>query len=87
MSEKTEWVEMSGKGSVYSYTVVFRPVNEAFTNDVPYIIALVQLDEGIRMLSNLIQCQPSEVKVGMKVQVFFEDINEGISLPKFKPLL
>lgn len=77
---------MSGKGSVYSYTIVFRPVNEAFANEVPYIIALIQLDEGIRMLSNLIQCQPGEATVGMRVQVFFEDIDERISLPKFRPL-
>lgn len=85
MSEMTKWEEITGEGSVYSFTVVFRPVNEAFSSDIPYVIALIELKEGFRMLSNLEGCNPDEIKIGMPVKVFFEDVSEEISLPKFRP--
>ncbi len=57
----------------------------AFEGDVPYILALVQLEEGIRMMSNIVQCRPEEIAIGMNVQVFFDDVTEEITLPKFRP--
>jgi uncharacterized protein len=53
---------------------------------VPYVISVVELDEGPRMVSNIIGCKFTDVKIGMKVEVLFEDVTENISLPMFKPL-
>ena len=84
-TDSLEWVDATGKGVVYSYTAVHRAPMPGFRPDVPYIIALIDLEEGVRMMSNVIKCKPEEVRVGMPVTVEFEDIAEDIGLPKFKP--
>jgi uncharacterized OB-fold protein len=52
---------------------------------VPYVVALVDLDEGIRMMSNVVDCSPSEVRIGMRVEAVFEDLTSEITLPLFRP--
>ena len=88
-SEKVEWTQMSGKGEVYSFTiirqVVGRAASKAFEPDIPYVIAWVDLDEGPRLITNIIGCSVDEVKLGMKVTVQFEKASEKVWLPKFKP--
>ena len=86
MSEKVEWMKTSGRATVLSFTTVYRPVTKAFAGDVPYIVALVTLDEGPQMMTNIVACPPEQVKIGMPVEVTFEDWSEEISVPKFKPL-
>ncbi len=86
MSEKVEWVQASGKGKVLSFTVVYRPVTQAFAAEVPYVVALVTLDEGPQMMTNIIGCAPEKVHIGMSVEVTFEDWTEEISVPKFRPV-
>jgi hypothetical protein len=86
MSEQVEWVKASGRAKVLSFTVVYRPVTQAFAADVPYVVALVTLDEGPQMMTNIVGCEPEKVHIGMPVQVTFEDWTEEISVPKFKPL-
>lgn len=85
-SDKVEWVNASGKGTVYSYTVVESNAPSAFINDVPYVVAVVKLEEGVQMLSNIVGCEPGEVKCDMPVQVTFEKLDEEFTLPKFKPV-
>ena len=85
LSEELEWMEATGKGTIYSYTVVHRAPNRPFEPDVPYTVALVDLDEGCRMLSNVVDVNPEDVRVGMPVEVLFEEITPEISLPKFRP--
>jgi len=85
LSEQVEWVETSGSGKVYSYTIIHRPPTRRFQEDVPYTVALVELDEGVRMMSNIVGIAPERVRVGMAVEVVFEDISPEISLPKFRP--
>lgn len=85
LSGEFEWVASSGKGTIYSYTVCYRSAGEAFAADVPYIVALVDLAEGVRLMSNLIGCKPDQARVGMPVQVVFEDASPDITLYKFKP--
>ena len=89
-SEKVEWKPMSGKGEVYSFTVirqvVGRAASKAFEPDIPYVIAWVDLDEGPRLITNIIGCQVENVKLGMKVSVLFEKASEKVWLPKFKPI-
>jgi len=85
MSERVEWVTASGHGTVLSFTIVYRPVTQAFAADVPYVVALITLDEGPQLMSNVVGCAPETVHIGMPVEVTFEDWTEEISVPKFKP--
>src|SRR3990172_4658645 len=84
MSTNLDWVRSSGRGTVYSHTTVYRPPSPAFTPDVPYVIAIVEMEEGVRMMGNIVGSLPDQVKVGMPVTVVFEDVNETITLPKFR---
>jgi len=79
-----EWTKACGRGTVYSYTVCLRPA-PGFEKDVPYNIALVELAEGVRMMSTVVDCPPDDLKIGMLVEVVFEDVSQDVTLPKFKP--
>ena len=89
-SEQLEWTQLSGKGEIYSFTVirqvVGRAASQAFEKDIPYVIAWIDLEEGPRMISNVIGCPVEDVKIGMKVSVEFEQQSAEIWLPKFTPL-
>ncbi|MSQ29188.1 MAG: Zn-ribbon domain-containing OB-fold protein [Dehalococcoidia bacterium] len=80
-----DWVQVSGRGEVYTYTVVHRPVSEAWVKDTPYVIAMIKLLEGPFMMSNVVDCPPGEVRIGMPVEVVFKDLAEGVTLPYFRP--
>ena len=82
-SEDLEWVTTSKRGVVYSYTVVHRPQQPQFK--VPYVIAIVEFEEGFHMMSNLIGLEPDDVKIGMEVEAEFVPRTETITLPYFKP--
>ena len=84
-SDDVEWVEASGKGTVYSYTVVTNNAPSAFIQDMPFVIAIVKLEEGVQMLSNIVACDPSDVRCDMPVEVTFEKLDEEFTLPKFRP--
>jgi len=86
LAENPEWIEASGKGKVYSFTVIHRPPSHTFEEDVPYVVAIIELDEGPRLMSNIIEVEPDEVQVNMRVEVIFDDINSMISLPRFRPI-
>ena len=77
------WRRSSGRGEVHSFTVVRRPPSPAFAADVPYVLALVELDEGVRMMTNLLGVPVEEARIGLPVEVAFE-IRAGISLPMFR---
>ncbi len=85
MSLEYDWAEVSGKGEVYTYTVVHRPVSEAWAGDTPYVIAMIALDEGPVMMSNVVDCEPGDVSIGLPVEVVFKDLAEGVTLPYFRP--
>ncbi|QIE56712.1 Zn-ribbon domain-containing OB-fold protein [Pikeienuella piscinae] len=86
-SDKVKWVEASGKGRVYSWIVVNHPVpREVYGDDVPYAVALIELEEGVRMVSNVIGCDPHAIAADMSVEVVFESGGEGVVLPKFQPM-
>ena len=84
MSDRVEWFKASGRAKVLSYTIVNRPVSPAFAADIPYVVALVKLDEGPTMMTNLVGCTPEQLRIGMPVEVIFEDWTEDISIPKFR---
>jgi uncharacterized OB-fold protein len=76
------WLELSGRGTVYTYTVVHQQFVPA---DVPYVVIAVDLREGIRIVSNLVDVDPSEARIGMPVTVAWEDMGPELSLPRFRP--
>jgi uncharacterized OB-fold protein len=86
MSQDVEWIVASGLAEVSSFTIVRRPVSKAYADEVPYVVALIKLDEGPAMMSNIVECDIDNVKIGMRVEVLFEDWSEEISIPKFRPV-
>jgi len=85
-SENLEWVQASGRGTVYSYTVVYNNAPSAFIPDIPYVVAVIDLAEGVRMLSNIVECDLDALRCDMPVEVTFERLNDEFTLPKFRPV-
>jgi len=86
LSDNVEWRTVSGKGTLLTYVLSARPA-PGFENELPYAIAIVQLDEGPHLMSNIVNTEltPANLPAGMAVEVTFEDINDKITLPKFQP--
>jgi uncharacterized OB-fold protein len=82
---QVEWVEASGRGTVYSFTVIRQNFSRSFRHLIPYVVALVDLDEGPRLMSNLVGCEPDDARVGMRVRVKFEPVSDDASVPLFEP--
>lgn len=82
---QVEWIEASGKGEVYSFTVARRPAGQAFQGECPYVIVSVTLAEGARVMSNLVTEDVDAVKIGMPVEVVFDRVSDDLTIPKFKP--
>jgi len=85
LSSDLNWMKVSGKGTVYSYTIAQAPTHPAFAEDIPYVIAIVELAEGPRLTTNITGCQPEEVRVGMPVVATFDDVTLEMTLVKFRP--
>jgi hypothetical protein len=83
-SSSLDWVKASGRGTVLSWTIVRHPVSEAYADDIPYVIALIKLQEGPTMMSQIIDCDPESVHSGMQVQVSFQDWTDEVSMPVFR---
>jgi uncharacterized protein len=82
-SNELEWVESKGMGAVHSYSIIRRAPASAFSARVPYVIALIDLDEGPRMMANVIGEGALDVRIGDRVSVTFEDRGDGALLPQF----
>jgi uncharacterized protein len=78
------WREVSGAGTVYSYTVVTHPTHVAFADQVPYVVAIVELAEGPWLVTGITGCLPGEVRVGMPVHAVFREVAAGVTLPYFE---
>ena len=83
-TSSVSWFDASGRGTVYSFTVV-RKAPGAWTGAAPYVIAYVELEEGPRVLTNVVDVDPSSVEVGMAVTVRFDTTPEGKAIPRFVP--
>jgi uncharacterized OB-fold protein len=84
-ADDLDWQECSGRGTVYAFTIVRQAASAAFAPDVPYVHAVVALDEGPHMTTNIVGCAPETVRVGMRVTAVFEDATAEITLIKFRP--
>ncbi len=85
MSLESEWTRLSGKGKVISFVIVHRGRSPLFPPNSPYVVGIIEMEEGIRMLSNVVGCKPEEVKMDMPVEVVFEDVGPELTVPRFKP--
>lgn len=87
-SERLQWTPVSGRGKIFAFSVIREVVGRslrAFEGDIPYVAAWIDLDEGPRLLSNIVDCPIEKVRIGMEVEALFEEAAPGIFLPKFKP--
>ena len=89
-SDSLEWKESNGNGTVYSVSVQHRPGNPTMTDRVPYAVALVELDAGaggvtIRVMSNVVNCDAANVRIGDHVGLVWEALSDGRNLPLFEP--
>jgi uncharacterized protein len=85
-SQKTQWIISRGIGKVFTFAVYHTAFHPAFASDIPYVVAVVALDEGPHLLSNIVECRPEIVHCDMQVTVVWENVSEEITLPKFRPV-
>ena len=79
-----EWVRSSGRGTVYTWVVVNRALHPAFAHDAPYADVVVEMEEGVRLLSTVVDCPPEELEIAMPVELTYDAVTEDITLPRFK---
>jgi uncharacterized OB-fold protein len=79
-----EWARSSGRGKVFTWTVIARALHPAFQNDTPYAPVVIEMDEGVRLLSQVVDCAPDQLRIGMPVEVVFDAVTSEITLPKFR---
>lgn len=86
-SRQLDWVQASGKGTIYSFTVSRSVAMNypGWTAELPVVLALVDLEEGVRLYAQITDCAPENVYIGMPVQAWIADLIEGMKIPKFKP--
>ena len=85
-SDRLGWQQASGRGTIYSYTVVQANAPSAFAADVPYVVAVIRLEEGVQMLSNIVGCDFDKLACDQAVEVVFERLDDEFTLPKFRTL-
>lgn len=85
-SPDLQWIASSGKATLYSFTLMHQLYHPGFEAELPYNISIVELEEGLRMTTNIVGCDNSALKIGMPLEIIFEDITDELSLPKFRPV-
>jgi len=83
-SMEVDWIEASGKGEVYSWTIAHHPFHIGFKAETPYILATVDLEEGVRIQSQLLDIDPADMKIGLAVEVIFGQATDDLVLPYFR---
>jgi uncharacterized protein len=85
LSSRTEWIRCKGTGKIYTFTVTNQNQAAGFREALPYVMAWVEVDEGLKMLTNIVDCPPEQVKIGMPVEAVFGDVTPEVTLVKFRP--
>ena len=81
--EQLEWIEASGKGTIYTFYVVEKNAPTAFSEDLPFCVAIVELEEGVRMCTNIVGCDMSPIRIGAPVHAVFTPVTDEITLVNF----
>ena len=84
LSSDFQWFDVSGRGSIFSYIVFHQAYHPGFKADLPYNVAMVQLEEGPRMFSNIVDTPNDQVRVGDKVQAVFDCVTSEVTIPRFR---
>ncbi|MBI4308358.1 MAG: Zn-ribbon domain-containing OB-fold protein [Chloroflexi bacterium] len=83
-SNQREWVKASGRGKVYTFVITHQPVHPGLQGKTPWNIVVVELEEGVHVISNIVQCALQDIQIGLPVEAVFEDVTSEITLPKFR---
>lgn len=84
LAREVGWERLEGRGRVYTFTVVHKPTNPYFAGSAPYVYAVVELEQGMRLPTMLVGCEPSQVKVGDPVEPVFEKVSDDVTLLYFR---
>jgi uncharacterized OB-fold protein len=79
------WRAASGRGTLYTFAIMHQVMNPGFADSVPYNVSQIDLEEGVRMVSNVVGVANDALRIGMKLQVCFEDAGDNVRIPKFRP--
>ncbi len=85
LSDLLIWREVSGQGVLYTYTLARQPTAPHFADETPQQLAVVELDEGVRMTSTLVNVEPSDIVIGMRLQPYFDQVTDAITLLRYQP--
>jgi len=85
LSSNTEWVKCKGSGRIYTFTETRQNQQSGFRDSLPYVLAWVRLDEGVMLMTNIVDCPPEQVKIDMPVEAVFDDVTPEVTLVKFRP--
>jgi uncharacterized OB-fold protein len=83
-ARECEWIDACGSGTVYTWVIVTHPVHPSLVDQVPYVVGLVELEEGVRVVGNVNGCSPEEVAADMPVELYFEELADDVRLPNFR---
>ncbi|MGA2412244.1 MAG: Zn-ribbon domain-containing OB-fold protein [Candidatus Binataceae bacterium] len=84
LSSSAEWIRSKGTGHIYTFTVTNQNGASGFRDSLPYVMAWVELDEGVKLLTNIVDCPPEQVKIDMTVEAVFDDVTPEVTLVKFR---
>ncbi len=87
LSDRLDWVEVSGGGTVWATATMYRAYTPAYEEDIPYDVSIVKLDEGPKLWTNVIGLKPDDVTIGLRVHVVFDDVTDNLTLARFTPEL
>ena len=85
LSDLLIWREVSGQGVLYTYTLARQPPAPPFADETPQQLAVVELDEGVRMTSTLVNVEPSDIVIGMRLQPYFDQVTDDVTLLRYQP--
>jgi uncharacterized OB-fold protein len=80
-----QWRAASGKGTLYTFAIMHQVMNPGFAGQVPYNVSQIDLAEGVRMVSNVVGVANADLRIGMALEAVFDDVGEGVHVPKFRP--
>jgi uncharacterized OB-fold protein len=85
LSMKAEWTVLSGRGRLYTWTTIHQRYHAGFAGETPYNVAMIELEEGPRLIANIVNCGNDDLTIGMEVEVVFDDVTGDVTLPRFCP--
>ena len=85
LSDQLIWREVSGRGVLYTYTLARQPTAPHFADETPQQLAVVELDEGVRMTSTLVNVEPTDIVIGMRLRPYFDQVTDAVTLLRYQP--